>query len=88
MPGVVRDAGQDRAGGPIIKGSPNVFVNNKPVVRKGDNVAGHGRGTHSSAVMAVGSGNVYTNNIPTCRAGDIATCGHPATGSSNVFANG
>lgn len=87
MPGVARDAGQDSAGGAIVKGSPNVFVNNKPVARVGDQVAGHGRSPHSSPVMAKGSPNVLTNEIPTCRAGDPATCGHPATGSSDVFAN-
>lgn len=88
MPGVVRDTGRDFAGGPLIRGSSNVYVNNRPLVRIGDNVARHGKGRHAAPVMAVGSGNVFTNNIPTCRAGDIATCGHPANGSSNVFANG
>lgn len=87
MPGVVRDAGRDIAGGSLIRGSNNVFVNGKPLVRRGDQVAAHGRGIHSGPVMAVGSDNVFTNNIPTCRAGDIATCGHPAVGSYNVFAN-
>lgn len=87
MPGVARDAGQDAAGGAIIEGSSNVFVNNKPVARVGDRVAGHGRGPHRAPVMASGSGNVFTNNIPTCRAGDTATCGHPASGSGDVFAN-
>lgn len=87
MPGIARDAGADSAGGAIIQGSPNVFANNRPVARVGDAVAGHGRGPHSGPRMAAGSGNVLTNNIPTCRAGDPATCGHPASGSSNVFAN-
>ena len=87
MPGIARDAGTDVAGGGIIQGSGNVFANNKPVARKGDGVAGHGRAPHSSPVMAVGSENVFTNNIATCRAGDTATCGHPASGSGNVFVN-
>lgn len=87
MPGIARDAGADSAGGAIIKGSPNVFANNKPVARVGDQVAGHGRAPHSGPVMSSGSGNVLTNNIATCRAGDTATCGHPATGSGNVFVN-
>ena len=87
MPGIVRDAGQDVAGGPIIQGSNNVFANNKPVVRIGDAVAGHGRGPHASPVMASGSPNVFVNNIPVCRAGDVASCGHPASGSNNVFVN-
>jgi uncharacterized Zn-binding protein involved in type VI secretion len=87
MPGISRDAGQDSAGGAIIQGSGNVFANNKPVVRIGDAVAGHGPGAHGGPVMATGSGNVFTNNIPTCRAGDVATCGHPSSGSGNVFVN-
>jgi len=88
MPGVARDAGRDIAGGPIIQGSPNVFVNNKPVARVGDRVAPHGDPPHSSPVMATGSPNVFTNNIKTCKAGDIATCGHPTSGSSDVFIGG
>ena len=87
MPGIARDAGQDVAGGAIIQGSPSVFANNKPVARIGDRVAGHGDSPHSGPVMATGSGNVFTNNIKTCRAGDIASCGHPSSGSSNVFVN-
>lgn len=87
MPGIARDAGQDVAGGPIIQGSPNVTANNKPVARIGDAVAGHGPGAHGGPVMAQGSPNVITNNIPTSREGDLATCGHPSTGSGDVFIN-
>ena len=87
MPGISRDAGTDVAGGPIIQGSGNVFANSNPVVRIGDAVAGHGRGPHAGPVMAQGSGNVFANNIGVSRAGDSATCGHPASGSSNVFVN-
>lgn len=87
MPGISRNTGQDVAGGAIVAGSPNVFANNKKVARIGDAVAGHGPGSHGGPVMATGSGNVITNNIPTCRAGDVATCGHPSTGSGNVFVN-
>jgi len=87
MPGIARDAGTDVAGGAIIQGSGNVFANSQPVVRIGDAVAGHGRGPHRSPVMAAGSGNVFANSIAVCRAGDPATCGHPASGSGNVFVN-
>ena len=38
--------------------------------------------------MYQGSSSVYCNNIPACRAGHLATCGHPATGSTNVFIGG
>ena len=87
MPGIVRNTGQDVAGGKLIKGSLNVSANTKPVVRIGDDVAGHGRGRHAGPVMAEGSPNVFTNFIPTSRAGDIADCGHPASGSANVIVN-
>lgn len=87
MPGITRNAGTDVAGGAIVQGSPNVFANGSPVARIGDAVAGHGKGPHAGPVMASGSGNVFTNNIQTCRAGDTATCGHPSSGSGNVFVN-
>jgi uncharacterized Zn-binding protein involved in type VI secretion len=87
MPGIARDNGKDVAGGAIIRGSPNVFANNLPVARVGDAVAGHGKGPHAAPVMAAGSNNVLINNIPTVRAGDPATCGHPSSGSSDVFVN-
>ena len=87
MPGVVRDFGIDIAGGPLLEGAADVYVEGAPVVRVGDMVAPHGRGVHSSANMIEGSINVYVNGIPVCRTGDIASCGHPATGSFTVFAN-
>jgi uncharacterized Zn-binding protein involved in type VI secretion len=87
MPGVVRNSGTDIAGGALIQGSPDVFVENKPVVRIGDAVAGHGRGPHAAPVMASGSSTVFVNNIKVCREGDSATCGHTASGSGTVFVN-
>ena len=87
MPGIARDDGQDVAGGALIQGSSNVFAENKPVVRIGDAVAGHGKSPHNSPTMAAGSGNVFANGIGVCRAGDAASCGHTASGSGTVFAN-
>jgi uncharacterized Zn-binding protein involved in type VI secretion len=86
MPGISR-AGTDAAGGTIAAGSGNVLVNNNPAARIGDPVSGHGRGSHSGPSMAAGSPTVFINNISVCRAGDTASCGHPASGSNNVFAN-
>jgi uncharacterized Zn-binding protein involved in type VI secretion len=86
MPGIARDAGVDVAGGAIIQGSPDVIVNGAPAVRIGDAIAGHGRGPHAGPVMASGSGSVIVNGIGVCRAGDSATCGHTASGSSDVIA--
>ena len=87
MPGIARDAGADVAGGADIQGSGNVFANSRPVVRIGDAVAGHGRGPHAGPIMVGGSGNVFANNISVSRAGDPASCGHPTSGSGNVFVN-
>lgn len=88
MPGIARNDATDVAGGPIIQGSPNVYVNGKHVARINDRVQGHGSGAHAAPVMAGGSSNVKANNIGVSRQGDPATCGHPASGSPNVFANG
>jgi uncharacterized Zn-binding protein involved in type VI secretion len=88
MPGVARDNGKDIAGGVLIQGSPTVFVNGKPVVRKGDAVASHGKPPHAGPKMVGSSGTVFVNGKGICRAGDTASCGHKASGSSNVFAGG
>ena len=87
MPGKARVT-KDSAGG-TQQGlqAPTVFVNNQPVVVLGDHVAPHGKPPHASPVMVEASPNVFAHGIPVCRAGDNASCGHPSTGSSNVFAN-
>lgn len=85
MPGITRK-GQDAAGGTLVGGSDNVFVNGSGAVRVGDAVAGHGPGVHAGPVMAAGSGTVFVNGIQVCRAGDPATCGDAASGSGNVSA--
>lgn len=88
MPGITRNSGQDVAGGALIEGSGDVFANDKPVVRIGDAVAGHGSGAHAAPVMAEGNGrNVYANEILICHANNIASCGHPASGSGDVWVN-
>lgn len=85
MPGVTRK-GIDKAGGVLITGSADVFVNGASAVRIGDKVASHGKSPHDSPVMVTGSGSVFVNGIPVCRAGDKASCGHTSSGSDNVFA--
>lgn len=90
MPGVARDSRKDIAGGKLIQGSGNVFINSKPAVRKGDLVEAHGKPPHAGGVkMIQGSGSVYVNGKNICRIGDKASCGHAVTqGSGNVFAGG
>lgn len=79
--------GIDTAGGTIIGvvQDGTVFVNNAVASVNNDLVAPHGVALHASPVMIAGSKNVFINGIAVCNAGDLATCGHSATGSSNVF---
>ena len=86
MPGVCR-VGVDVAGGTIIGVVQNgtVFANGSLVSVNNDPVQGHAPGVHAGPGMIAGSKNVFINGIAVCNAGDKATCGHPATGSSNVF---
>ena len=80
---------QDSAGGIIVgMGAPTVFVNGTPVAVVGYAGSPHGPPIppHIGPVMQTGSSTVFANGIPVCRAGDLATCGHAATGSQNVFA--
>lgn len=86
MAGVTR-LGLDSAGGTLISGSNNVYIDSANAVRIGDVVASHGDDIHNSPVMATGSSKTFVNGISLCRAGDSATCGHLATGSSDVFSN-
>ena len=85
MSGICR-VGIDTAGGVILGGGQNfVFANGSLVSVDNDPVQGHGPGVHAGPVMIAGSKNVFINGIAVCNAGDLATCGHSASGSSNVF---
>ncbi len=88
MPGLSRTQ-QDSAGGTLIGVlAPSVYANGTPVAVLNCAVAGHGPAEHAGPVMAEASASVFAEGIPVCRAGDAASCGHPATGSNNVFAGG
>ncbi len=88
MPGVSR-VGVDTAGGTIIEAlAPSVFINNANAVVLGCAVQGHGPAPHGAPVMAESSSTVFAEGIGVCRQGDKASCGHPATGSGDVFADG
>lgn len=78
----------DVAGGVLIEGSGDVFVNNRSLVRIGDRVSSHGPSVHSGPIMVEGSATVFCNGKPVCRTGHKASCGHPATGSADVFIGG
>lgn len=77
-------AQHDSAGGALITGSPDVFINGNPAVRLGDQVQSHGRRGHRAPVMVSGSDTVFINGLPAVREGDVASCGHTITGSDNV----
>lgn len=79
--------GIDTAGGTIngVVQDGTVFVNGAVASVNNDPVVPHGVAPHASPVMIAGSNNVFINGIAVCNAGDLATCGHSATGSSNVF---
>lgn len=86
MSGICR-VGIDSAGGTILGSLQDgtVFANGPLVSVHNDDVQGHGVGEHAGPVMIAGSKNVFINGIAVCNEGDSATCGHLATGSSNVF---
>ena len=63
-----------------------VFVNGKLIAVQGAAVVAHGLQPDAAPVIVGHSETVFAHGIPICRAGDAATCGHPATGSDNVFA--
>ena len=83
MPGISRD--NDSAGGDLIPSQTTVFANNELVIVNGDSVADHGSGKHSAPTMVAGSNKVFVGGIPVVNAGDSATCGHTASGSSDVI---
>lgn len=79
----------------IADGSSDVFVNNRPAARVGDNSTPHPWKArkkcppHVSKINA-GSGSVYVNNKPFARVGDPFSpeCTKIAAGSSDVFVGG
>ena len=78
--------------GPCIQGSPNVFVNSLPAMRKGD------QGVHAACCDGnvwnsnAGSGTGFINGKPATRKGDATKhCGGSGTvqvGSGNVNTGG
>jgi|TARA_B110000977_G_scaffold40555_1_gene54519 uncharacterized Zn-binding protein involved in type VI secretion len=84
MPGICRDT-TDTAGAALIKTQTKVFANGDEVIVHGDTVTAHLAGLHAvPPTMIAGSKNVFIGGIAVCNAGDLATCGHAASGSSNV----
>jgi uncharacterized Zn-binding protein involved in type VI secretion len=93
MPAVARvgDAGQVHCSGyTMASGSPDVFVNNRPVIRVGDPStvhAGPGLCVPHVARVSAGSGSVFVNGRPIARVGDpLAVCTKILQGSPSVNA--
>ena len=86
MSGVARKALDAAGGAQLGGGQGSVFANGALVVVLGDAVADHGNGSHAAPAMAGASGRVFAGGIAICRAGDAASCGHPTSGSGDVFA--
>jgi len=83
LKGICRDA-DDAAGGALIKTQSTVIANGEEVIVHQDPVTGHGPAPHDAPTMIAGSKNVFIGGIAVCNAEDLATCGHAASGSSNV----
>lgn len=62
-----------------IERSSNVFVNDKPICRKGDTFT-------EGKILTQGSNSVFVNGIGIARVGDTVSCGFKVIGgSSSVF---
>ena len=75
---------------PATGGSPNVFVNGRPLMRKGDAYVPHpcvmGHAPPHGRALSEGSASVFVNGEPAGRKGDAIDCGGAAmTASGDVF---
>ena len=73
-----------------IGGSPNVYVNGRPLMRVGDAYAPHGcvagHAPPHPRALAQGSASVFINGRKAGRIGDAINCGgNAASASPNVF---
>lgn len=76
---------------PLIEGSPNVIINERPAGRVGDHYSTHGCVAHSDHqdVIASGSSKVVINGKPAARIGDAVSLGGAVQdGSGNVIFGG
>lgn len=84
------DLGADHAGfppTPVIAGSPDVFIDGKPVARVGDPLAPHSKPKHPPHPRAIagGSSTVLINGMPAAVTGGAITCGGVTIGSGSVI---
>ncbi len=69
---------EPHVGGPVISGSPNVFINGLPAARMGDPLTCVG----PPDVIAKGSTGVFINGLPAARMGDLTAHGGVIIGGS------
>lgn len=73
----------------IIKGSPNVIVENSPAGRLTDDAVPHVCVSGHGLKIGCGSSTVFINNLNAGRIGDCMTCGDTvATGKSSIIVGG
>jgi uncharacterized Zn-binding protein involved in type VI secretion len=84
MSGICRAIVDTAGGGPLIATQTTVFANSSAVIVNGDPVTPHGTNLHAVPVMVAGSNNVFVGGVAVCNSLDLATCLHPASGSSDV----
>lgn len=82
------DLGSDHDGfppTPITAGSPDVFLDGKPVARQGDPLAPHSKPKHPPHPRAIASGvaSVLVNGKPIAVTGSGISCGGVVIGSGS-----
>jgi len=79
MPGVVRQGDMANHGGYSpqypTSWSPDVFINNKPVITQGCSYGPHTDGDDTHTGTAAGGGTVFCNGKPVQKVGDMVSCG-------------
>lgn len=83
--GIVSLVNVDTAGAAITgPGAPTWTWNGSKISLLGDSVSGHGDPPHNAPIIATASPWMSINGIPVTRVGSVATCGHGASGSSDM----
>lgn len=86
------DLGTDHEGfppTPVIAGSPDVYIDGKPVARLGDPLALHSKPKHPPHPRAItsGSATILINGLPVAVTGSAISCGGVMIGSSSAVTN-
>jgi uncharacterized Zn-binding protein involved in type VI secretion len=87
MAKISRKGDANQVGGQILRGSTDVFANNKPVGLHSSDISPHqGGAKHKKAKTTDGSNTVFVNNMPVLKVGSGNDCGHSIVqGSDDVY---